>query len=637
VVQNAGQYRAGGLPVQVKRTTGTGEVTVYTRLIPKSVAYRDTIFVTIPNARNGVGVNKFEVTINPDNRQPEESFSNNTAVAELNVGGPGALPLLPADFAIVPITTASPTVSLLAQPVGTLSARFTIEVDTAATFNSGVRQTATLTGKNVLRYQPALLSADTVTYFWRVRYADIADANQNPWAGASFTVMRNGPTGWTQRRAAQLNQNAIDNQSVTTGLIGPASMWQSGRANANYTAGQLIDVFGVSDTGQETLVLSGASASAVLLPLGNISARQYPYLRLRLRGNQARQALRNWSVFYAGVAEGQTLAGATPASVEQGQSITVPFRFANLSGIRFTDSLLVRQTIYAPALGQPQIREYKIAAPAPGDTLSRTTTIETGAMPGLNNLLLTVNPRQQPEQTLVNNTIDIPFTVRPDRFGPVIDVAIDGARIQDGDAVAVSPLIDVFVTDENRFMPRRDTVGLDLYLQRPGQNQPFVRQPWRTPGLVASPEIEQNIFRIRYPLATLTEGSYRLRVTGRDVAGNPAAPYQIGFVVNKTAGIVRVVAAPNPFREQTRFLLDLTGEKAPADVTLTLANMTGQLIWTRTQPGRIGVNEFNWDGTTATGQPLPAGLYLYRITLGDGPDFPLTDGTALQGRVMLTR
>ncbi len=641
LVQNAGQYRAGSLPLQVKRTTATGDVTIYPLTWPTTVAFQDSLFFTLPNVRNGVGVNRFEVTVNPGNHLSEETFANNTAVAELNIGGPGALPILPADFAIVPFTTGNPTVTLLAQPIGTLSQQFVIEVDTAATFTSGLKQTATVSGTSgLLNYKPNLLNADTTTYFWRVRYANITDLVQNPWAGASFTVMRNGPTGWTQRKPAQLNQNTItsdagSNQTMTTTLLGPATNWQSLRMTApgkNLT----LDVIGVNSAGQETLLLSTTPKTALLLE--GVSATTTGQLRLRLRGPQARQGVTNWLVAFGPVAEGQTLASAV-APAEQGQSISIPVRFANIGAVRFTDSLLVEQTIYAPALSQPQTRSFRIAAPAPGDTARFTVPVATATLPGQNHLLLTVNPRRQPEQTFVNNTIDVPFTVKPDQFGPVLDVTFDGARIQDGSPVSAAPVLDVLVTDENMSVIRRDTVGLDLYLQKPGTNQPFVRQRWLSPGLLTQTTPGQNAFRVRLPLTGLTtEGLYRLRVTGRDGAGNPAAPYQISFQVTKSRQIIGAWAAPNPFRDVTRFQLTLTGDQAPDQLTLTISDLAGRLVRTVSLAPRVGLNEYLWDGTGESGAPLPTGVYLYKfVVTATGSDWPLAEGVKLQGRVLLNR
>ncbi len=635
VVQNAGQSRMGSLPVQIKRTSGTGDVTVYNRTWPNAVAFQDTIYLNLPNARNDVGVNTFEVTINPGNKLPEVNFANNTAVLQLNIGGPGALPILPTDFAIVPFTTASPTVTLLAQPLGTLSQQFVIEVDTVATFTSGIKQSVTVSGASgLLNFKPTLLNADTTTYFWRVRYANTADQIQNPWAASSFTVMRNGPTGWTQRKAAQLDQNTIDNQTLTTGLIGPAANWQSLRLaipDKNLT----LEIIGANAAGQESVLFS--TRPAAQQQVLNLPANVANQLRLRLRGTQPRQGLSNWLVSFGPVAEGQTLANAV-ASVGQGQSVLIPVRFANLGTVRFTDSLVVEQTLYAPASIQSQTRRFRIAAPAPGDTARFSIPISTSALPGQNHLLVTVNPRQQAEQTFVNNTVDVPFLVRPDQFGPVLDMTFDGVKIQDGDPVSAAPVLDILVTDDNQYFIRRDTVGLDLYLQSPGVNKPFVRQRWQTTGLSTQVVTGANAFRIRYPMPPLAEGLYKLRLTGSDALGNPSAPYQIGFQVTKAHQIIGVWAAPNPFRDVTRFQLTLTGDTAPDQIGLTITDALGRQVRSVSLPPRVGVNEFLWDGTTESGASLPTGVYVYKFTVtANGSTWPTADAVRLNGRVLLNR
>ncbi|GAB2589897.1 hypothetical protein GCM10027190_43500 [Spirosoma areae] len=338
----------------------------------------------------------------------------------------------------------------------------------------------------------------------------------------------------------------------------------------------------------------------------------------------------------AALPEGQIrLAKALPTDIRQGDVVAIPVEFTNLSRQPFRDSLVVQQTIYSGGLSNPQTSQWRVKALLRHDTLRVTTRIATKELPGINRLILTINPRLQPEYSFLNNTLDLLLPVQPDQFGPLLEVAFDGARITEGSVVSAQPLLDVLVADENRSLIRRDTTGLDLNLQRPGPNAPFERLSWRS----ATSQLTQmdNVFRLRYPLPRLTEGMYRLLVTARDAVGNSAVPYQVGFRVVQEKQLASLTVYPNPFRDQTLFSFSLAGNRAPDTATITITNLNGQVVRHLNKAARIGLNDWVWDSLSSTGEPLPAGVYLYKLTVADNVDWPVAAGVQQSGRVLLTR
>ena len=345
----------------------------------------------------------------------------------------------------------------------------------------------------------------------------------------------------------------------------------------------------------------------------------------------------------AGLPEGQIrLAGKLPTDVRQGDVVTISVQFINLSPYPFVDSLIVRQTLYAAGLTNPQTIGWTVKAPVGSDTLRVETRIATERLPGINRVLLTVNPRLQPEYSFLNNTLDLLLPVQPDALGPLLEVAIDGARIDDNAVVSARPVIDVLIADDNRSLIRRDTAGVDLYLQRAGQNQPIDqrnnRLNWRSATM--QPTGADNVFRIRYLSVDLSKGAYRLLVTARDAVGNPATPYRVNFRVVNERGLTNLTVSPNPFRDRVEFTFQLTGRQAPDALTITIRDLTGRIVRQGRMAGRIGRNEWIWNGQSDDGTSLPAGLYLYHLTISDdGHDWPVADGVTetLRGRLILTR
>ncbi|MBC8151856.1 MAG: hypothetical protein H7Z72_02990, partial [Bacteroidetes bacterium] len=250
---------------------------------------------------------------------------------------------------------------------------------------------------------------------------------------------------------------------------------------------------------------------------------------------------------------------------------------------------------------------------------------------------LATNP-PLPEASRANNdsrlTVDLstdqPTPLPPDRTAPLIEVAFDGIRIADGAVVSPAPRLDVLVADDNRVRLRQDTTNLDAYLA--GETGAFRRVAWR--GASYQPADSQNVFRLRYALAALPDGRYRLRLTARDADDNAATPYEISFRVVRQPQLTDVRVYPNPFSTQTTFAFDLTGEQPPGNISLIINNLSGQPVRHLNNPIRIGRNEWAWDGRSDTGSLLPAGLYLYELQTGG---FPVNTSAPLRGRLVLAR
>ncbi|MBN1479359.1 T9SS C-terminal target domain-containing protein [candidate division KSB1 bacterium] len=72
---------------------------------------------------------------------------------------------------------------------------------------------------------------------------------------------------------------------------------------------------------------------------------------------------------------------------------------------------------------------------------------------------------------------------------------------------------------------------------------------------------------------------------------------------------------PNPFNPVTAISYSLP---EPVDMTLNIYDVQGKLVRklvSGLQPA--GVHTIIWDATTASGEPVPSGLYLYRMTAGE--------------------
>lgn len=433
-------------------------------------------------------------------------------------------------------------------------------------------------------------------------------------------------------------QSQVGQGQIVSSLIGPAASWGSThrRWTANRSQQAAFDIIGVGLDGKESLLTENIAPNA--LSLSHIDAQKYPFLRWRLRlsNNDLTVSLpaqlQHWGVNFSSVAEGSASTNLNGLIERQeGEPLTVNVAFKNIAPVSFGDSILVRQTLVG-AIGRPQVTERKIKRLGPNEENTYSITLPTVGQVGDNRLIINFNPRHQPEQNYTNNIVNVPFSVIADRLPPVLEVSFDGQRIKDGDVVSATPLILIHLKDENRFLFKRDTAGIELFLQSPNQSV-FRRIAFSNNAVRFFAANNQNLTRIEYR-PTLPDGIYTLRVQGTDASGNRTGVYQISFRVINEQRLFSVVTAPNPFRELLKISYVVTGREAPTETRITLTDMTGRVVTMAQVPPRVGVNEWFWPVPSH----LPAGAYLYRVEVfNNGQPLPLEEGTTTSGKVLLVK
>ena len=467
--------------------------------------------------------------------------------------------------------------------------------------------------------------------------------------GTALIVTANGSSSAsTTAQQISLDQNITGRFSEGTILsdrIGPAQTWA--------TLQQLIsnieppddvvslDILGENLTGQRTQLFTQIPITSANFDLSSVSAFQYPFLRLHLKVEDANSftpaQLRKWLVTYTGVPEGVLLfdpENNTKLQKKEGETFTTPFTFVNISDTDFPDSIAVAYTLFNQEQRKSETDTLKIRPLPAKDTVVFNLPVTTLGKAGTNNLRVNVNPRILSEQDYSNNIFNLEnhFTVTQDEVNPVIDVAFDGLYIMNGDIVSPTPLITVELRDENQYLKKQDTAGVEIFLKRmPTEahtssnartsSEGFERIPFSDPKLNWSPAAENEPFRVTYQPGPLTDGVYTLRVQAEDASGNPsgAVPYEQDFEVVTASQITNFYPYPNPFSTSTRFVFTLTGSEIPDQLKIQIMTVSGIIVREITQaeigPIRIGNNitEFAWNGTDEFGDKLANGVYLYRV------------------------
>ena len=416
--------------------------------------------------------------------------------------------------------------------------------------------------------------------------------------------------------------------------IGPALTWE--KFTLNMQALDPSDVYGVDIIGKqfdgsETIIFTDIQASETLL--SSIDPNQYPYLKLKLKvqDDVAKSApqVDKWIVNYEAPAEGLLIyvdngeGGGLSLSMQEGAKFATTFGFVNISNKSFTDSLVVNYTMFNQDQRIPIPKNFNIKAPLPGDTTKIQIDIDTKGMVGVNNLDVAVNTLIIPEQIYDNNNISLTsyFTVIKDASNPLLDVSFDGEYIFDGDIISPNPNIHIIIRDDNEFIQKTDTTGIDIFITKPCEGCSTERISLASNEISWVPQSDSEPFAIDYTPRNLDDGVYELSVQVEDASGNKSGlePYVIHFeVINKTT-ITNFYPYPNPFSTSVKFIFTLTGNDIPDEILIRIFTVSGRVVREITQdelgPLKIGNNatDYAWDGHDEFGDQLANGVYLYKV------------------------
>ncbi len=359
-----------------------------------------------------------------------------------------------------------------------------------------------------------------------------------------------------------------------------------------------------------------------------LSSPQTIYWRVRLVGDASASSQRtfrydpdapaNTLPLPEGVAE---VKSTYSPEVDEGAVFRASATFRNITDVPFEDSIavLVREFYENKVLEN----QFKIAPLAAKDTYTFDLSRETQTKSGFNRVLIYFNTSLIPELLYANNVAEILYTVRPDRTPPLLDVTVDDHRLTDDEAVSPQPKIQVRLSDSNPYLLRTDTTDLRVSLWKTCGKCPETLIPLDKATWSPTPAAD---FLADYNFPKLPPGTYRLKVEGRDIVGNAAAPYEIRFRVAEANRVVSATASPNPADFWVKFALELEGVVAPSVWRVLVFDLNGKVIATLKAMPNLGRNEIFW-----LPSGVASGVYLYKMEL-EGEGWPLVVG---KGKVLL--
>jgi len=294
----------------------------------------------------------------------------------------------------------------------------------------------------------------------------------------------------------------------------------------------------------------------------------------------------------------------SPDSLLQGFPLTMKFKLKNYGyaiaqnlKVQFfmdnADSAFYKQTL---SLQPDSIAEIKYTFPTSNLVMNHNVKV-SAVLPAA-------------ERFTFNNLASNNFYVSRDSTNPVFSIQFDGIEILDGDIVSSRPEISMTLTD-NSPLPLSDTSRFFIFLdsetigfRKDSIKFTYSEYPNSKANLVWNP--------------SLKNGSHILEVLAKDASGNffDSVAYSTSFLVSDKNDLYDVYNYPNPFKDDTYFTFNLTGEQLPERFTIKIFTVAGRLIKEIVVLGnklQFGFNKIYWDGKDEDGNTLANGVYFYKI------------------------
>ncbi|WP_420580693.1 C25 family cysteine peptidase [Reichenbachiella sp.] len=446
---------------------------------------------------------------------------------------------------------------------------------------------------------------------------------------------------------------SFDTGEISSGLIGPALSWSQLTADIQDSGNpgddtKNLSIYGVRQDRTEQLLIQSPSMND--FDLSTVDANLYPFARVQLEISdpvlQTPHQLKSWRVDYETAPEGVLLVNpddnSSPIELQEGQPFSGTYTFWNFSKKDFTDSIQVNSDLLNAGGSILHADSLNLAPLNGGDSTQFGFDFVTTGNLGLNDLILNTNQNYPNEVYTFNNSARFSnyIMIIPDQTNPLVDVSFDGVQIMDGDIVSPTPSIEIHLNDENSFLLKEDTTGINIYLKKPCETCDFERIAFSSTNMDWTPATVEEDFKSTFTPEQLEDGIYGLRVLANDASGNPSGlkPYEINFEVINASTITNFYPYPNPFSSSTRFVFTLTGSVFPEDIKIQILTVSGRVVkeifMDELGPINIGNNktEYAWDGRDNYGDQLANGVYLYRVLIKNpGENFKHRNTSADRG------
>lgn len=202
-----------------------------------------------------------------------------------------------------------------------------------------------------------------------------------------------------------------------------------------------------------------------------------------------------------------------------------------------------------------------------------------------------------------------------DEIGPEIKLYIDDESSVDNKMTNENPLLIVYIKDENGINTSISGIGHDMTATLSGATN----NTYTLNQFYNSPYSKDEYGTLTYRFYNLNEGEHSLTFRASDIYNNSTTQtIRFNVVKGKIIKIEDVVNYPNPMTDYTNFTFEHNQKDNEIDVVIRIYDVMGQIVKTITEH-RYGtsmrVDPIRWDGRADDGVALPAGMYVYNVTI----------------------
>lgn len=397
-----------------------------------------------------------------------------------------------------------------------------------------------------------------------------------------------------------------------------------------------FDLYGLKNDGTQTLLRQNLS-NINIINLDTLNSSIYPQIKFDAKlnvdtnflkaniNNYASPILSSIEDVYIPPAELCPDASTFQKSdsvVQEGDSVRLSIKFFNI-GYRGAKGFIQKWQSSSPS-GLVTLRT---------DTLQQFVAIDSSLYctalintRGLRNPLLKVDTvylyfsislLNQNEFYTYNNTAITKIIITGDTIKPVLEVTIDGALARSGDFVSSKPNIiakyydnsNMFIKDTSNIKVRLDNVYVPYYIGT--QKNPIIDLKFVGKSLQATLLFEP----------TLDEGDHKFDFISVDLSGNRSDTVSYVLNVNSQFRVFDLYNYPNPMKNVTNFLYNLSGDTPPDEAYIKIYTVAGRLIKTINHVSNIGFNSIEWNGRDEDGDAIANGIYLYKLVVKGNSKF----------------
>lgn len=207
------------------------------------------------------------------------------------------------------------------------------------------------------------------------------------------------------------------------------------------------------------------------------------------------------------------------------------------------------------------------------------------------------------------------YTAETDTIGPTIEyVVLNSLDFKDGGLVNETPMLMAAFSDDSGINISTSGIGHQMTILIDGKTLYTDVSQYYTPSMDGD-----NGGSVNYPIDELENGEHTLRFKVWDTANN-SSEVTITFTVMQglTPDIASVYTTTNPVSDFAEFFVEHNRPDAIIDVTLTIYNLMGRKVWSKTETGKSDMFTsfpIEWDLTDTAGRRVEQGIYIYRAEI----------------------